>query len=65
MNAFGDVVNPEANKILAGTRDPETGRFLDSAEMLKRASNEIITGFTTNTTIGVIATNALLPRLFL
>ena len=39
VNAFGDVVEPQNRKILAGARDPQNpDRFIDSAAMIKKGS---------------------------
>ncbi len=35
VNAFGDVLDWRTGRILAGTRNPETGEFVDTAEALK------------------------------
>lgn len=63
VNAFGDVVDPKTGTILAGTRDPQTGAFVDTMRML----HGDLGGFTgaffgSNTTIGVVATNARLTK---
>ena len=64
VNAFGDVIEPETGKILAGARDPaHPGRFINSAAMIKegvspsRRETDI-----QNTTLGVVATNAKLTK---
>lgn len=57
VNAFGDVVHPETDEILAGTRHPETGEFLNTAEHLRAGAGPVGFG-ATNTTIGVVATDA-------
>lgn len=61
VNAMGDVVDPETGKILAGARKPVIGGFLNSAERIKGSLAETILAFT-NTTIGVVATNARLSK---
>lgn len=62
VNAFGDVVNDENGQILAGARDSENGPgIVNSFERIK----EGITSreeFFQNTTLGVVATNALLTK---
>ncbi|MFH1624403.1 MAG: P1 family peptidase [Pseudomonadota bacterium] len=62
VNAFGDVVNNENGEILAGARDTEDGqRFVNSFEHIKKG----VKGkeeFFQNTTLGVVATNALLTK---
>ncbi|MDE0086669.1 MAG: P1 family peptidase [Candidatus Poribacteria bacterium] len=54
VNALGNVVNPETGEIVAGGK--ENGSFVDVTERLLDAN--IVPG--TNTTIGVVATNATL-----
>ena len=54
VNALGNVVNPNTGEILAGGK--ENGSFVDITERLLDAN--IVQG--TNTTIGVVATNAAL-----
>ena len=54
VNALGNIIHPRTGEILAGGR--ENGDFADIAERLLDA--DLIQG--TNTTIGVIATNAAL-----
>jgi L-aminopeptidase/D-esterase-like protein len=52
VNSLGNVVHPESGEILAGGK--ENGGFVDITERLLNA--DIVHG--TNTTIGVVATNA-------
>lgn len=59
VNAFGDVVRPEDNTILAGTRRPVVGGYLDTAKEAQKGIGRAILG-ATNTTIGVVATDAAL-----
>jgi L-aminopeptidase/D-esterase-like protein len=61
VNAFGDVVDPRAGEIIAGTRKPVVGGWLDSANAIKSGVAQTILA-RTNTTIGVIATNAALTK---
>ena len=64
VNAFGDVVDPVARRILAGARDPENPeRFADSAARIKAGA--CLPGWNRgvqNTTLGVVATNAKLSK---
>jgi L-aminopeptidase/D-esterase-like protein len=60
VNAFGDVIDNETGKILAGARDPGTGRFLNMAETL--LSMEEMPGFHGSSTLAVVATNAALTK---
>ncbi|MXZ00716.1 P1 family peptidase, partial [Candidatus Poribacteria bacterium] len=54
VNALGNVVDPETGEIVAGGK--ENGSFVDITERLLDAN--LVSG--TNTTIGVVATNAVL-----
>lgn len=60
VNSFGDVIDPRTGVILAGTRKP-SGDWLDSGHALKHGHEQTMLG-RTNTTIGVIATNAALTK---
>lgn len=61
VNAFGDVVDPQNGQIIAGTRKPLLGGFLNTVESMKGELGQTILGFA-NTTIGVVATNAYLTK---
>jgi len=61
VNAFGDVVDPSTGKIIAGTRKPVVGGFLNTAEGLKGDLAQTILAFA-NTTIAVVATNTALSK---
>jgi len=61
VNAFGDVVDPDSGKIVAGTRDPRTGQFVNTMVALQGDLSAFTSGFS-NTTIGVVATNARLNK---
>ncbi|RJP53795.1 MAG: peptidase S58 family protein [Anaerolineaceae bacterium] len=68
VNAFGDVIDPETNQILAGLRSTDVGPihlgqagyFGDTLKMMKTFFGRTILSFATkvNTVIGVVATNA-------
>jgi L-aminopeptidase/D-esterase-like protein len=63
VNAVGNIVNPTTGEILAGAKDEETGTFVDVVQHLSdgpRSDAEHGWPFGTNTTIGVVATNASL-----
>jgi len=61
VNAFGDIKNPETGKIVAGARD-QAGNFIDTEKTIINQA-EINLGFMReNTTLIVIATNALLDK---
>ncbi len=54
VNAFGDIFDRRGN-LLAGPRNPETGKMDLTAEVLAGITSG---GFSGNTTLGVVATNA-------
>lgn len=54
VNAFGDIYDPGGN-LLAGPRNPETGKMERTVNLMLDSGQE---GFPGNTTLGVIATNA-------
>ncbi len=61
VNAVGDVIDHETGKILAGARTPDGTALLGSmAQILAGATMHPRAG--TNTTIGVVATNARLTK---
>jgi L-aminopeptidase/D-esterase-like protein len=61
VNAFGDVVDPETGEVIAGPRDIEQGGFLSTTKIMKKL-REMKSSVPTNTTIGVVATDASLNR---
>ncbi|MCC6892528.1 MAG: P1 family peptidase [Anaerolineae bacterium] len=62
VNAVGDVVN-EAGQIIAGMRQPPDGQtFAGSLNMMRVMSRMIEPPTTSNTVIGVVATNAKLTK---
>ena len=61
INAVGNVVNPTTGKIVAGAKHPETGEFVDIVERLsQQGERDLFQTPNTNTTIGVVGTNAAL-----
>jgi L-aminopeptidase/D-esterase-like protein len=58
VNCVGNVVDPETGRILAGARAPDGHGFID----VRRWYRAAIPMDATNTTIGVIATNATLTK---
>ncbi len=60
VNAFGDILDDRTGTILAGARDPQTGRFLNMTQALLGGRHA--PGFAANTTLGVIATNVELTK---
>jgi L-aminopeptidase/D-esterase-like protein len=72
VNAFGDVVDPTTNQIIAGARSTtigplrvgSPGYFADTLEVMKTLIGRTILGLASrgNTVIGVVATNARLNK---
>jgi L-aminopeptidase/D-esterase-like protein len=61
-NAFGDVVDTATGRLLAGARKaPDSDALLDTAAQLRRGVKPLAMEGT-NTTLGVVATNARLTR---
>ena len=60
VNCFGEVVDPDSGRVLAGPRDREGG-FAPTLELLRLRSLVLPFG-AMNSTIGVVATNARLTR---
>lgn len=58
VNALGDVIDPVTQAIIAGTKRPDGSGFSDSAALIKAGTPQAAAG--TNTTIGVVATDAKL-----
>ena len=61
VNAFGDVLDPDTGGILAGTRRPDGGGWLNTEQALMGEWGEPLLGFT-NTTVAVVATDASLAK---
>jgi len=72
VNAFGDVIDPATNQIIAGCRSTnlgplkfgKPGRYADTLEIMKTFTGRQILRFISsqNTVIGVVATNARLSK---
>lgn len=64
VNAFGDVVHPGTGEILAGTRWPLGRGFVGTARRMGSRWAQFLLRFArmTNTTIGVVATDATLTH---
>ena len=61
VNAVGNIVDPRTGEIVAGATHPETGAFVDIVERLsERTEGAPFQRAGTNTTIGVVGTNAAL-----
>lgn len=62
LNAFGDVIDPNSGKVLAGARNP-AGGWLNTYETLKSLTQQDFRRFAgRNTTLGVTMTNAVLSK---
>ena len=72
VNAWGDVIDPQTNQIIAGLRSGKVGPlrvgkkddFADTLSMMKSVTGRGILGLAarSNTVIGVVATNAKLSK---
>lgn len=62
VNALGDVVNPLTGKIIAGSRHPTTGQYVSAVTQILQTELASPPPSVTNTTIGVVATDARLER---
>jgi L-aminopeptidase/D-esterase-like protein len=61
-NAVGDVVDPTTGRILAGARSQDGAQFVDTQAALLSGAKDHRPLPGTNTTIGVVATNARLDK---
>ncbi len=61
-NALGDVIDPDTAQVVAGARTPDGHALLDTRRALMRGEppKPLLAG--TNTTIGVVATDAVLTK---
>ena len=61
-NALGDVVDPATGRVVAGARTPDGTRLLDAHAALLRGeeARPMLAG--SNTTIGIVATDAVLTK---
>jgi L-aminopeptidase/D-esterase-like protein len=62
VNCNGDVVDPETGETLAGTLNPERTKVAGAMKLLTTPNEQYKEGFPSNTTIGVVATNAILDK---
>src|SRR6056297_847505 len=62
VNAFGDIINPETQEILAGTLNTEKNQFVHTNRLLINPVSIGNNPFLQNTTLGVVATNADLNK---
>ena len=63
VNAVGDIINHKTGEILAGPRNEKNNGFLCTVELLTGSMNSNIKNpLPTNTTLGVVVTNANLTK---
>jgi L-aminopeptidase/D-esterase-like protein len=62
VNCNGDVSDPETGEILAGTLTADRARVAGAMNLVTGSTAGFNEGFPTNTTIGVVATNAKLSK---
>jgi len=60
VNAYGDIVDPESGRIVAGARDGGGGPLGTMRTLIDAPAPDV--GFGTNTTLAVVATNAKLTK---
>lgn len=61
-NALGDVVDPDTGRVLAGARTPDGRGLMDTRRALLSGEAPIPILAGSNTTIGVVATDAILTK---
>ena len=61
VNAFGDVVDPQDGRIIAGTRSPVGGGFANTVKRMQGTLGQTVLGIA-HTTLAVVATNAYLTK---
>lgn len=62
VNCNGDVIDAETGETLAGTLNPERTGVAGAMKLLTTQNEQYKEGFPSNTTIGVVATNACLNK---
>ncbi len=62
VNAVGDIIDPATGKVVAGVRTADGRGFADARVMIRTGAARRTGGAGENTTIGVIATNAVLTK---
>ena len=62
VNAYGDVVDPATGQIIAGARSPDGRGFLNTVAALQGDMGHDRSGFPSNTTLAVVATDAGLSK---
>ena len=62
VNCFGDIIDQTNGKIIAGVRNNDGTGFADTIQIYKDSIAKGVNPLSSNTTIGVIATNAKLSK---
>ncbi|GFZ31851.1 peptidase [Clostridium zeae] len=62
VNCLGDVIDPSTNEIIAGALDENFENFVNTEEVMISQYSKKNNVFNGNTTIGLIATNAILTK---
>jgi L-aminopeptidase/D-esterase-like protein len=62
VNALGDVVDPNSGELIAGPRDPEGQGMVSTMQYLHGDLSQTMLGFPSNTTLAVVATDAVLNK---
>ncbi len=62
VNAFGDVIDPQHNQVLAGVRTSDGTTYERTMDYFFRDLSETMFGFAQNTTLAVVATDATLTK---
>ncbi len=62
VNAAGDIIDPATGRVVAGVRTADGKGFADSRVLLRAGGPRRAGGAGENTTIGIIATNAVLTK---
>lgn len=62
VNAVGDVLDPATGGIIAGARKPDGSGFIDTMARMREGRSSGEAGNGRNTTIGVVATNAVFDK---
>lgn len=63
VNSIGDIYDPDSGKMIAGILSEDKKSFRNTEELMyESAEEELTSGFTGNTTIGAVLTNADLDK---
>ena len=62
VNCFGNIIDPSTGEIIAGVQPEDGGEFKAPTHYIRQVLSTGINPLTSNTTIGVVATNAKLNK---